>query len=234
MAGVGRRRGVGERWYPDDIWKRHRQTYREEARLALPTRTSRFVTFGFASRRRPFLLFRAEITEHPLCADRSSLDLSVFQIIGSTDFDRESRIEIRGSGSPFLRERLNTGRETHRLVAKIFPKRIPRHICGLADILRTRVRAGAWRSLSRVNYRYRRTKISLRPKFNHRPDLRDVFKYDTWFYTLRRRTAEERMDKWRIGFKLFGRGGKKDGNGREMNTHGVSEARRFGACDALE
>lgn len=48
----------------------------------------------------------------------------------------------------------------------------PRHICGLADILRTRVRAGAWRSVSRVNYRYRRTKISLRPKFNRRPDLR--------------------------------------------------------------
>lgn len=119
MAGVGRRRGVGERWYPDDIWKRHRQTYREEARLALPTRTSRFVTFGFASRRRPFLLFRTEITEHPLCTNGS---IYVFQIIGSTNFDRESCIEIRESRSAFLWERLNMGRETHRLVAKIFPK----------------------------------------------------------------------------------------------------------------
>lgn len=119
MAGVGRRRGVGERWYPDDIWKRHRQTYREEARLALPTRTSRFVTFGFASRRRPFLLFRTEITEHPLCTDRSN---RIYRIPDHRINEFRSRIEIRGSGSPFLWERLNMARETHRLVAKIFPK----------------------------------------------------------------------------------------------------------------
>lgn len=41
--------GVRERWCSDDIWKRHRQTYREEARVALPGRTPRFVAFVFAS-----------------------------------------------------------------------------------------------------------------------------------------------------------------------------------------
>lgn len=49
VSGEGRPGGVGERWYPDDIWKRHRQTYREEARLALPARASRFVAFELAS-----------------------------------------------------------------------------------------------------------------------------------------------------------------------------------------
>lgn len=108
----------------------------------------------------------------------------------------------------------------------------PRHICGLADILRTRVRAGAWRSVSRVNYRYRRTKISLRPKFNHRPDLRR-------FQILRLRCrcgGEWQRNKWTENwFQIIWEGRKKGRKeGREMNTHGVSEARRFGACDALE
>lgn len=57
-----------------------------------------------------------------LCARINRTGSIVFQIIESTNFDRESRIEIRGSGSPFLWERLNMARETHRLVAKIFPK----------------------------------------------------------------------------------------------------------------
>lgn len=109
----------------------------------------------------------------------------------------------------------------------------PRHICGLADILRTRVRAGAWRSVSRVNYRYRRTKISLRPKFNRRPDLRR-FQIRYFVYAVVAAENGRGTSGRRIGFKLFGREGKKEENGREMNTHGVSEARRFGACDALE
>lgn len=59
FVGTRRRRGsrlrggarwdVWERWCPDDIWKRHRQTYREEARMALPGRASRFVAFVFTS-----------------------------------------------------------------------------------------------------------------------------------------------------------------------------------------
>lgn len=105
----------------------------------------------------------------------------------------------------------------------------PRHICGLADILRTRVRAGAWRSVSRVNYRYRRTKISLRPKFNRRPDLR---RFQIRYFVCVVVAAENgRGTKGELVSNYLGEEERKE---IEMNTHGVSEARRFGACDALE
>lgn len=139
--------------------------------LALPTRTSRFVTFGFASRRRPFLLFRPKLP-NILCARIDRTDLSCSRSSDRRISIVESCIEIRGSGSrSFLRGAVKHGPRNTQARSQDFSQ-TPRHICGLADILRTRVRAGAWRSVSRVNYRYRRTKIPLRPKFNRRPDLR--------------------------------------------------------------
>lgn len=43
--------------------------------------------------------------------------------------------------------------------------------------------------------------------------------------------AEEQVDGELVSNYL---GGKEKRKEMEMNTHGVSEARRFGACDALE
>lgn len=87
MAGVGRRRGVGERWYPDDIWKRHRQTYREEARPGIANAHVAFCHLRIRVASAALSPIPTEITEHPLCTDRSNGSI-VFQIIGSTNFDR--------------------------------------------------------------------------------------------------------------------------------------------------